>query len=278
VLGKFTTRDPSGYPDGPNNYLYVNNNPINSIDPLGLESMNWNEGWGATAGHFFRGIWDGAVETTLGLGAVSTGHYDRSEFAHDATVGFVKRTYNGAVDRNTNRIVTQMNTGKSCLGAATPATVMEFGSWIGVTQACEGYENVESETGEPVGTWWDRGGKFGQSMSAASSGGMSKVGFNKLNSLSTGTVSADMAAVVKYLRSKKSGTIAVDNVKSQKAVTGGRDGGIAWGKLAEADAELAYQAIRKSTTDIEAIARYNNLKPERLQKIKDYLFNNTGIP
>ena len=36
VLGKFTTRDPIGYPDGPNNYLYVNNNPINSIDPLGL--------------------------------------------------------------------------------------------------------------------------------------------------------------------------------------------------------------------------------------------------
>ncbi|MCM8541265.1 MAG: hypothetical protein NE328_13405 [Lentisphaeraceae bacterium] len=36
VLGKFTTRDPSGYPDGPNNYLYCNNNPINCIDPLGL--------------------------------------------------------------------------------------------------------------------------------------------------------------------------------------------------------------------------------------------------
>jgi RHS repeat-associated protein len=38
VLGKFITRDPSGYPDGPNNYLYVNNNPINSIDPLGLKT------------------------------------------------------------------------------------------------------------------------------------------------------------------------------------------------------------------------------------------------
>ena len=39
VLGKFTTRDPSGYPDGPNNYLYCNNNPINAIDPLGLEAL-----------------------------------------------------------------------------------------------------------------------------------------------------------------------------------------------------------------------------------------------
>ena len=39
VLGKFSTRDPSGYPDGPNNHLYVNNNPINCIDPLGLEMI-----------------------------------------------------------------------------------------------------------------------------------------------------------------------------------------------------------------------------------------------
>ena len=38
VLGKYSTRDPIGYPDGPNNYLYVNNNPINAIDPLGLMS------------------------------------------------------------------------------------------------------------------------------------------------------------------------------------------------------------------------------------------------
>jgi RHS repeat-associated protein len=36
VLGRFLTRDPAGYPDGPNNYLYCNNNPINFIDPLGL--------------------------------------------------------------------------------------------------------------------------------------------------------------------------------------------------------------------------------------------------
>ena len=34
-LGRFTTRDPSGYPDGLNNYLYCSNDPVNKIDPLG---------------------------------------------------------------------------------------------------------------------------------------------------------------------------------------------------------------------------------------------------
>jgi len=38
VLGRFLTRDPAGCPDGPNNYLYCNNNPINHIDPLGLSA------------------------------------------------------------------------------------------------------------------------------------------------------------------------------------------------------------------------------------------------
>jgi RHS repeat-associated protein len=35
--GRYISRDPLGYPDGLNNYLYVNNNPINRIDPLGLD-------------------------------------------------------------------------------------------------------------------------------------------------------------------------------------------------------------------------------------------------
>ncbi|NQZ60000.1 MAG: hypothetical protein HRT88_21310, partial [Lentisphaeraceae bacterium] len=45
LVRKFITRDPSGYPDGPNNYLYVSNNPINKIDPLGLRSKEQAEEW-----------------------------------------------------------------------------------------------------------------------------------------------------------------------------------------------------------------------------------------
>ncbi|MFK4206277.1 RHS repeat-associated core domain-containing protein [Acinetobacter junii] len=36
LLGRYTTRDPSGLPDGPNPYLYVNNDPLNKVDIYGL--------------------------------------------------------------------------------------------------------------------------------------------------------------------------------------------------------------------------------------------------
>ena len=39
-VGRFIQRDPSGYPDGLNNYLYCSNNPVNRIDPLGLMSQS----------------------------------------------------------------------------------------------------------------------------------------------------------------------------------------------------------------------------------------------
>ena len=39
-LGRFLTRDPSGYSDGPNNYLYCSNDPVNKIDPLGLKAKD----------------------------------------------------------------------------------------------------------------------------------------------------------------------------------------------------------------------------------------------
>jgi RHS repeat-associated protein len=39
VHGRFITRDPAGMADGPNLYAFVNNNPVNNVDPLGLVQL-----------------------------------------------------------------------------------------------------------------------------------------------------------------------------------------------------------------------------------------------
>jgi len=38
-IGRFITQDPLGMIDGPNLYAYVNNNPVNFVDPLGLYTL-----------------------------------------------------------------------------------------------------------------------------------------------------------------------------------------------------------------------------------------------
>jgi RHS repeat-associated protein len=38
--GGFLSRDPKGFVDGPNLYAFVNNNPINYVDPMGLRSLS----------------------------------------------------------------------------------------------------------------------------------------------------------------------------------------------------------------------------------------------
>jgi RHS repeat-associated protein len=57
-LGRFTTRDPSGYPDGPNNYLYCHNNPINFVDPLGLEENDGKKTKAMSVSKFFEDMFD----------------------------------------------------------------------------------------------------------------------------------------------------------------------------------------------------------------------------
>ncbi|MCF6174222.1 MAG: RHS repeat-associated core domain-containing protein [Victivallaceae bacterium] len=68
-LGRFVTRDPSGYPNGPNNYLYCHNNPINHIDPLGLIELSWS-GYFKEVGQTFAGYGDAVVDTAVGVGTM----------------------------------------------------------------------------------------------------------------------------------------------------------------------------------------------------------------
>lgn len=37
--GRWLSEDPAGYVDGPNQYLYVRNNPVNMTDPSGMQSL-----------------------------------------------------------------------------------------------------------------------------------------------------------------------------------------------------------------------------------------------
>ncbi|MDQ7781116.1 MAG: RHS repeat-associated core domain-containing protein, partial [Planctomycetota bacterium] len=43
--GRFMQKDPSGMPEGPNRYAYVRNNPVNAVDPWGLNAED--ESWGS---------------------------------------------------------------------------------------------------------------------------------------------------------------------------------------------------------------------------------------
>jgi hypothetical protein len=69
-------------------------------------------------------------------------------------------------------------------------------------------------------------------------------------------------------------TSLADDAARLASRSGGRTWAWGFGKIADDAAAGAYEAIRESTTDVAAISRYTNLKPSRLEKIKDYLFNN----
>ena len=63
-LGRWLSRDPLGFVDGPNLYAYVLNNPINFFDPLGLcKESRWKNAWNK-----FKETSSGEFGIGLGLG------------------------------------------------------------------------------------------------------------------------------------------------------------------------------------------------------------------
>jgi RHS repeat-associated protein len=76
-LGRFLQPDPLGYIDGMNLYAYVNNNPLNWIDPWGLckgegGNPNWTWDWGGFAKYTIVGTGLGALGGVVwgGVGAL----------------------------------------------------------------------------------------------------------------------------------------------------------------------------------------------------------------
>jgi RHS repeat-associated protein len=85
-IGRYITRDPIGYADGLNVYLYVHNNPINHIDPLGLDMLD-------AASNFFAAFAD---TVTLGLTRKSREGYGTNATVDVDTAAYAYGEFGGS--------------------------------------------------------------------------------------------------------------------------------------------------------------------------------------
>ena len=150
-LGRFTTRDPSGYPDGPNNYLYCSNNPVNKIDALGLYS--WRDDVIGTAAEFSKMAWQGTKEVASIIGegsaAVVTGKSSVKDLAADTGKNVVDKI-DGVIEKNANRISAQVEGGSSWAGATVATAGAMVGDVVGYTPLLEGAHGTELASGQQL--------------------------------------------------------------------------------------------------------------------------------
>ncbi len=72
--GRFLQRDPKGYIDGMGLYTYVGNNPLNWLDPFGLEKKGfWSRVWDRVTGSGLLTRVGGALQAIGGIGEATLG-------------------------------------------------------------------------------------------------------------------------------------------------------------------------------------------------------------
>jgi RHS repeat-associated protein len=164
-IGRYVTRDPIGYADGLNVYLYVHNNPINHIDPLGLQ------GGGLVSTAYEQG---GSATWLLRLASEKAGQVGldsrSSAFARSAPVqmaaGYASHVYGlGAnlltpkpyvegykaqVENTANVIYNAQQAGANPVAAASQGLAYAAGNIIGFTPLMESVAGVDIASGEEI--------------------------------------------------------------------------------------------------------------------------------
>ncbi|NLE46378.1 MAG: hypothetical protein GX620_16800 [Chloroflexi bacterium] len=80
--GRYIESDPIGLAGGLNTYMYVEGNPVNSVDPTGLAKLSINAG-----GNGYFGLWGGSAESSIGFDTSGNVCYVSTTCGVDMSVG-----------------------------------------------------------------------------------------------------------------------------------------------------------------------------------------------
>ena len=247
--GRYHTRDPIGYADGPNVYLHVKNDPVNGFDPLGLYISK-----------LVDAFHDNVSRPAVGFGArqvrkVSPTWGDRYEAVATASIAFQKEFANGLdIPRRVgNALATPVTTARGVAAgvqqkAGDTAAVYNrhglgtaAGELTGISGIAEGVYNVDLVTGRPVGDGFDRFIRAGEGTAAtlgtASAVGGGAVGTGRLLKATRSRQAAEAAeGVVKRTDEATSATRFWYHGTDPKSAAAIRTLGLDTGKIAEMDA------------------------------------------